>query len=62
MQSGEAKRIRKAAGLSQVEVAAVCGGGQDRISCWERALNKPNGEAGYRYARLIARLAAEQGS
>jgi len=57
--SGEAARIRIAAGLSQSEVAATCGVAYATISRWEAATRTPRGRAAIRWARLTARLAEQ---
>lgn len=54
--SGEARKIRTAAGLSLAEVGAVCGRSGATISRWEHGLLAPGGAPGVRYARLISEL------
>lgn len=54
---GEAREIREAARLTQLEVAAVVGTTVVSISRWETGARSPRGEPALRYARLLARLA-----
>jgi transcriptional regulator with XRE-family HTH domain len=60
--SGEAKRLREAAGLSIGEVARACGVDQSTVWRWERGSRKPRGARALRYAELIdsLRLSAER--
>jgi len=55
--SGEARRIRIAAGLSQAEVAAAVRTSVSGVSLWERGLRIPRGDGALKYGRLIAALA-----
>lgn len=55
--SGEARALRLKARLSLSEVADHCGAVTTTISRWEAGERLPRGEAGLRYARLIAQLA-----
>ena len=56
--SGEARRLRERATLSQVEEAAVVGVVATTVSRWESGDRTPRGEAGIRYGRFLQRLAA----
>jgi DNA-binding transcriptional regulator YiaG len=59
--SGEARRLRKAARLSQPEVAAACGTTPSAVSRWERGRRTPRGAAARRYAAIIVGLAKRAG-
>ncbi|MDQ3342190.1 MAG: helix-turn-helix domain-containing protein [Actinomycetota bacterium] len=54
--SGDARRLRVAAGLTQAEVAEVCGVTQGAVSHWEAGTRVPRGTAARRYARLLETL------
>jgi transcriptional regulator with XRE-family HTH domain len=56
--SGRALRLRKAAGLSQIEVAAMAGISQSAVHRWELGLRRPHGEAAERWACALRELAA----
>jgi len=56
--SGRARSIRRAAGISLQEVANVVGVRASTISRWESGQRVPRGDAALRYARLLHRLAA----
>jgi transcriptional regulator with XRE-family HTH domain len=58
--SGEAKRLRITARLSQPEIAAACGTTPSAISRWESGRRTPRGEAARRYAAII--LGLEKGA
>lgn len=53
------KSIRLEAGLSQSEVAEVCGVDRATISRWESGERVPHGVPRGRYAQLLRRLALE---
>ncbi len=55
--SGEAKRLRVAARLSQSEIAAVCEVAPSAVSLWENGKRIPRGRAGRTYAAVIVGLA-----
>ena len=54
--SGEARRIRLAAGLSQAAIAEAVHAVPVTVCLWEQAKRKPTGAAGIAYARLLRRL------
>ncbi len=56
LESGRAVEIRKAARLSQGEVAAVCRVDPAAVSRWEGGQRSPRGSAAKRYAKLIRAL------
>lgn len=58
--SGEARRIREAAGLSLVNVASAVGADPSAIGRWERGERIPRGPAALKYAQLLARLKSQQ--
>jgi DNA-binding transcriptional regulator YiaG len=55
--TGEARRLREAAGLSQVEVALTVGVTSQAVNRWESRSRSPRGRAAVRYGRLLERLA-----
>ena len=56
IKSGTAMRLRKDAGLSQSQVAAVCGVSAAAVSRWEAARRTPRGEPAFRYAWLLTEI------
>ena len=54
--SGEARRIRETARVSQGEVAAEVQVTACTVSRWEQAIRLPRGRAGVAYLRLLRRL------
>jgi DNA-binding transcriptional regulator YiaG len=56
LESGRAVEIRKAARLSQGEVAAFCGVDPAAVSRWESGQRSPRGAAAIRFARLMRAL------
>lgn len=56
--SGEASEIRRAAGLSQAEVASVVGVTASAVSRWEGGDRLPRGMRARRYAVLLDSLKA----
>lgn len=58
--SGEAVRIREAAGLSQSEVAAVVDVSAATVSRWEAGERTPRGKPAARWARLLDDLNERQ--
>lgn len=54
--SGEAESLRKAAGLSSNEIAAVCGVAPLSVRRWESGERVPHGTAGVAYGRVLAAL------
>jgi DNA-binding transcriptional regulator YiaG len=58
MASGEARRIREAAGLSLASVAPVVGADPSAIGRWERGQRIPGGRAALKYAQLIIQIRA----
>ena len=58
--SGRARSIRRAAGISLLEVANAVGVRPSTISRWESGQRAPRGDAALRYARLLHRLATRE--
>lgn len=56
VRSGQARALRRAAGLSQADVAAAVGGSPAAICRWENGSRQPFGSAGRRYLRFVASL------
>lgn len=54
--SGEARRIREAAQLSQNDLAVSIDVDPTAVSRWERGVSTPRGAAALRYAALLDRL------
>ena len=54
--SGRARQIREDAGISQDELAEVCGVDGATISRWERGLRGPRGAAAITYMRTLRAL------
>lgn len=59
--TGEARRIRVAAALTQQEVADAVGVTEAAISTWESGKHRPSGRPALRYGRLLAALARQLG-
>ena len=57
--NGWGSSIRKAAGLSQQEVADAVGVTQATLSRWERGERKPQGEPAMSYGLLLCQLAEQ---
>jgi len=55
-QTGEARRLRLAAGLSLGEVASEVGVGVPTVWRWENGQRRPRGTAAVRYAKLLEAL------
>jgi transcriptional regulator with XRE-family HTH domain len=55
--SGQAREIRKAARLTQSDIARSVGVTFSTLSRWESGERLPRGEAALRYAALLDRLA-----
>jgi transcriptional regulator with XRE-family HTH domain len=56
LRSGRASEIRRAAGLSQIEVAAVCGVADATYCRWESGERAPRAEAAIRLGRFLRAL------
>jgi len=56
---GTARRLREQSGLSQTQVAAVCGVTAAAVSRWELGERLPRTRAALLYARLLHRLAGD---
>jgi DNA-binding transcriptional regulator YiaG len=56
LRSGEARRIRLDAGLSQTEIARSVGVTAGAVSRWETGSRRPVGEAAVRYAQVMLEL------
>lgn len=54
--SGEARRLRLGARLSQAEIAGACGTSASAVSRWESGERVPRGHAADRYAAIIVGL------
>jgi DNA-binding transcriptional regulator YiaG len=57
--SGRGARIRRAASLSQGDLARACGVDVSTISRWESGERRPSGDAGRAYARVLRAVAKE---
>lgn len=57
LSDGTARRLRVENGLSQSQVAAVCGVTHAAVSRWELGERLPRTRAALAYARLLDRLA-----
>jgi len=55
--SGRGERVRRAAGISQGELAAAVGVTPACVSRWEAGIRRPRGASAIRYAEVLARLA-----
>jgi DNA-binding transcriptional regulator YiaG len=60
--SGRGTRIRRAASLSQGDLARACGVDVSTISRWESGERSPSGDAGRAYARVLRAVAGELAS
>lgn len=60
--SGEAQRLRVAAGVSLRRAAVVCACDPSVIARWEKGERNPHGEAALRYELLLRELAATLGA
>jgi DNA-binding XRE family transcriptional regulator len=58
VRSGQAARTRRAAGLSQAELAQAVGVSAPAISRWESGKRQPHGRAAIRYAQVLRMLDA----
>lgn len=56
MASGQAKRIRLAASLTQTEVASAIGASRCTIASWEQGYRRPWGDLALRYLALLDAL------
>jgi transcriptional regulator with XRE-family HTH domain len=54
--SGEGRRTRRLASLSQADVAREVGVSTAAVSRWEAGLRRPNGRHAVRYANLLRAL------
>jgi DNA-binding transcriptional regulator YiaG len=54
--TGDARRLRLAAGLSLREVAREVGCGPSTVHRWETGQRRPHGRAALRYAELLDEL------
>ena len=55
-QTGMARTIREAAGLSLTEVARSAGVDRTTVFRWEHAERRPSGDAAIRYLRMLEEL------
>lgn len=55
--SGEARRVRIAAGLSYREAGAGCGVSLTTVYRWENGMRAPRGEVAIRYLAILEALA-----
>jgi len=58
--SGEARRVRLAAGLSLYDIAGAIGSTASSVQRWESGNRRPYGEPALRWCRLLAALEAQQ--
>lgn len=56
--NGTGRAIRKAAGVTMAEVAAVVGVSEPTVWRWEEGRHRPRGAAAARWADVLAELAA----
>ena len=56
--SGRAREIRRAAGVSQAEVAGTCRVAPAAVSLWETGHRVPRGQPAVRYGRVLRMLDA----
>ena len=61
-ESGAARWLRQAAGLSQREMADAIGRTPGCVSLWEHGGRKPTGEGAIRYARALRVIASQVAS
>jgi transcriptional regulator with XRE-family HTH domain len=59
--SGEAARLRRAAHLTQRDIAEECGVVAGTVAGWETGRLRPGYHAGRRYAEVLQQLLAEFG-
>jgi transcriptional regulator with XRE-family HTH domain len=57
--SGEARRVRLAAGLSLYDLAGAVGVAAATVHRWERGESRPSGEAALRYGALLGAVARQ---
>jgi DNA-binding transcriptional regulator YiaG len=56
--TGEGRRIRLAARMSENNTARACGTSQANVSRWENGIRLPIGEAGIRWGQFLRLLEA----
>jgi transcriptional regulator with XRE-family HTH domain len=56
--SGETRKIREAAGLTQAEIANVCGVTPSAVNRWESGQRIPRSGAARTYAAIVTALAS----
>jgi transcriptional regulator with XRE-family HTH domain len=59
--SGKAATIRKAARLTQAEMAGICGVSAAAYTLWEAGTRRPRGDAALRLGRLLRALETRAG-
>lgn len=57
VESGEARRLREASGITGPEMAAAVGVGTPTLWRWENGQRRPRGAAALRYGELLEQLA-----
>jgi DNA-binding transcriptional regulator YiaG len=60
LREGQAQELRRAADLSQSEIAKIVGVRASAVCRWESGVRRPKGAAGLRYARLLETLAGDK--
>lgn len=60
--SGDAKRIRETARISQSELGSAIELPASTVSYWEKGVRVPRGKGALRYAELLDKLEAASGS
>jgi transcriptional regulator with XRE-family HTH domain len=56
--NGEARQLRTAAGLTQLQVGEACGVTGTAVAHWEACARTPRGRPALRWARLLSELAS----
>lgn len=54
--SGEARRVREAAGLSRADIARDLGVDESTVQRWEAGARSPRAEVGLKYGEMLGEL------